>query len=101
VAQEQEQSARAQEATAFVNAQLEEIKSEHTGLTDEDIDSICTLATKYVPNDGSAPLMTSSSRVTKTSSGLWDRLSESYSRLRKLSRIRQCMVVEVLQHLRL
>jgi hypothetical protein len=53
--QEQEQSARAQEATAFVNAQLEEIKSEHTGLTDEDIDSICTLATKYVPNDGSAP----------------------------------------------
>jgi hypothetical protein len=50
---EQQESAR--EAADYVNGQITELKNEYPTLTDENIDAICTLATKYVPQDGSKP----------------------------------------------
>lgn len=51
----QEQTAAANAATDFVNTQLNEIKTDFPTLSDEDLDSVCTLATKYIPKDGSQP----------------------------------------------
>lgn len=50
-----EQNQSAQDAADFVNGQVNQLKEEYKTLTDEDIDSICVLATKYVPQDGSRP----------------------------------------------
>jgi hypothetical protein len=51
----QEQQANSQAAAAYVNEQIDSIKQDWPSLSDDDIDSICVLATKYVPNDGSKP----------------------------------------------
>lgn len=50
-----EQTQNAQQAADYVNGQIESLKTEYPSLTDDNIDAICTLATKYVPNDGSRP----------------------------------------------
>lgn len=52
---EQAQTEAANEATAFVNTQITGIKTEYPDLTDDDVDSICVLSTKYIPKDGSKP----------------------------------------------
>lgn len=53
--QEQAQTEAANQATAFVNTQITEIKSDFPDLSDDDVDSICVLATKYIPKDGTQP----------------------------------------------
>lgn len=51
----QDQTAAAQQATEFVNGQLDEIKKDFPTLSDDDVDNICVLATKYIPKDGTQP----------------------------------------------
>lgn len=45
----------AQKAAEYVNNQISEIKQEYPTLSDDDVDSICVLATKYLPKDGTQP----------------------------------------------
>lgn len=50
-----QQQQNADQAAQFVNSQIESLKEEYSTLSNDDIDAICTLATKYVPADGSQP----------------------------------------------
>lgn len=53
--QSQAQQETADQAAAFVNGKIDDIKKDWPDLSTEDIDSICVLATKYVPGDGTKP----------------------------------------------
>lgn len=50
-----QQEQNAQQATEYVNQQIAGIKEEYPTLSDDDVDSICTLSMKYIPQDGSQP----------------------------------------------
>lgn len=49
--EQQQQHQVMQEAETFVTGELDKIKSEYPDLTQEDMDAICTLASRYVPDN--------------------------------------------------
>lgn len=53
--QEQEQQRSADAAASYVNEQINTIKQDWPDLSDDDVDSICVLSSKYIPQDGTQP----------------------------------------------
>lgn len=49
--EQQQQAQTLREAEEFVNVEVGKIKADYPDLTDEDVDAICTLASKYLPDN--------------------------------------------------